>query len=88
MRNKYLFNISPKAWTVLSMWAHVFVGAVTTEYIMHHTTSVKTLLSAGAGAVVPLIYMWANPTNTFPAPNKALIAADQMVKSEETPATK
>ena len=57
MANKYLFNVSPKVWTVLSQWSHIFVGAVTAEYLLHHTTSVKALLSAGGAAILPLIYL-------------------------------
>ena len=79
MANKYLFNVSPKVWTVLSQWAHIFVGAVTAEYLLHHTTSIKGLLSAGGAAILPLIYRWANPADQFPAPSKALVAADATV---------
>ena len=79
MANKYLFNVSPKVWTVLSQWSHIFVGAVIAEYLLHHTTSVKALLSAGGAAILPLIYRWANPADQFPAPSKALVAADASV---------
>ncbi len=80
-QNKYLVNIPPKVWTVLAAWFHVLVGGILTEYIVHHTTSVKALVGAGVAAVVPLIYRYVNPSDTFPAPNKALIAADAAVQA-------
>jgi hypothetical protein len=79
-QNKYLLNIPPKVWTVLAAWFHVLVGGVLTEYIMHHTTSLKALGGAGLAALVPVLYRYINPGDTFPAPNKALIAADAAVK--------
>ena len=79
-QNKYLLNIPPKVWTVLAAWFHVLVGGVLTEYIMHHTTSLKALGGAGLAALVPVLYRYINPSDTFPAPNKALIAADAAVK--------
>ena len=79
-QNKYLLNIPPKVWTVLAAWFHVLVGGVLTEYIMHHTTSLKSLGGAGLAALVPVLYRYINPSDTFPAPNKALIAADAAVK--------
>jgi hypothetical protein len=79
-QNKYLLNIPPKVWTVLAAWFHVLVGGVLTEYIMHHTTSLKALGGAGLAALVPVLYRYVNPGDTFPAPNKALIAADAAVK--------
>jgi hypothetical protein len=79
-QNKYLLNIPPKVWTVLAAWFHVLVGGVLTEYIMHHTTSLKALGGAGLAALVPVLYRYVNPSDTFPAPNKALIAADAAVK--------
>lgn len=79
-QNKYLLNIPPKVWTVLAAWFHVLVGGVLTEYIMHHTTSLKALGGAGLAALVPVLYRYVNPSDTFPAPNKALVAADNAVK--------
>jgi hypothetical protein len=79
-QNKYLLNIPPKVWTVLAAWFHVLVGGVLTEYIMHHSTSLKALGGAGLAALVPVLYRYVNPSDTFPAPNKALIAADAAVK--------
>jgi len=79
-QNKYLLNVPPKVWTVLAAWFHVLVGGVLTEYIMHHTTSLKALGGAGLAALVPVLYRYVNPGDTFPAPNKALIAADNAVK--------
>jgi len=78
---KYLLNISPKVWTVLSMWFHVFVGGILTEYIMHHTTSLKALAGAGVAALVPIVYRYVNPSDTFPQPNPGLVAADNAVKN-------
>jgi hypothetical protein len=77
---KYLINIPPKVWTVLAAWFHVLVGGILTEYIMHHETSIKGLLSAGAAALAPLIYRYVNPADTFPMPSKSLVAADTAVK--------
>ena len=79
MANRYLVNVSPKVWTVISMWFHVFVGGALTEYIVHHTTSVKGLLGAGIAAVVPVMYRYVNPTDSVPAPNPGLIAANDKV---------
>jgi hypothetical protein len=79
-QNKYLLNIPPKVWTVLAAWFHVLVGGVLTEYIMHHTTSLKALGGAGLAALVPVLYRYVNPSDTFPAPNKGLVAADAAVK--------
>ena len=81
MANKYLVNVSPKVWTILSAWFHVFVGGILTEYIMRHTTSVKGLISAGLAAMVPLIYRYVNPSDTFPLPSATLVAADAAVKT-------
>jgi CHASE2 domain-containing sensor protein len=81
MAKKYLINVSPKVWTILSAWFHVFVGGVLTEYIMRHTTSVKGLLSAGIAAIVPLIYRYVNPADTFPHPSTVLVASDNAVKN-------
>jgi len=76
-----MINIPPKVWTVLTQWGHVVVGAVTAEYILHHNTSLKSLSAAGIAALVPLIYRWANPADTFPHPSVALVAADTAVKT-------
>jgi len=81
-QNKYLFNIPPKVWTVLSQWAHIFVGAMTLQYTIHHTTDVPTLLKAGGCSLIPLIYRWANPSDSFPAPAPGLVAADAAVKGQ------
>lgn len=81
MANKYLVNVPPKVWTIVSAWFHVFVGGVLTEYIMRHTTSPKGLLSAGIAALVPIIYRYVNPSDTFPLPAAALVAADASVKA-------
>ena len=80
-KQKYLVNVSPKVWTILSAWFHVFVGGVLTTYIMSHTTSIKTLLSAGAAAVAPLVYRYVNPSDTFPNPSHVLVASDEAVKT-------
>ena len=80
-QNKYLVNIPPKVWTILAAWFHVLVGGILTEYIVHHTTSIKALLGAGVAAVVPLIYRYVNPSDTFPAPNATLVATDESVKN-------
>jgi hypothetical protein len=77
---KYLINISPKVWTIVAAWFHVFIGAVIAEYILHHETSIKGLGGAGIAALAPLIYRYVNPADTFPLPNKALVAADKAVK--------
>ena len=78
-----MLNISPKLWNVLSQWTHIFVGGVTGQYLLFHTTSWKGLLYAGLGAILPVIYKWANPVDTFPAPGKGLIAADAAVMAPE-----
>lgn len=80
-QNKYLVNVPPKVWTILAAWFHVLVGGILTEYIVHHTTSIKALLGAGVAAVVPLIYRYVNPSDTFPAPNATLVATDESVKN-------
>lgn len=80
----YRFNISPKVWTVLSQYAHIFVGAVTAQYVIHHTTNLKDLIGAGLGSLIPVIYRWANPADTFPMPNKGLVAADAAVMGTDT----
>jgi len=79
MTQKYLLNVPPKVWTILSAWFHVFVGGLLTEYIVHHTTSIKSLFGAGIAAVVPLVYRYVNPSDTFPQPNAGLVAADTAV---------
>jgi hypothetical protein len=80
-KQKYLVNVPPKVWTILSAWFHVFVGGILTEYIMRHTTSVKGLMSAGVAALVPLVYRYVNPSDTFPNPSHVLVAADEAVKN-------
>jgi hypothetical protein len=80
-KNKYLINVPPKVWTVAAAWFHVLVGGILTEYIVHHTTSIKALVGAGVAAVVPLVYRYVNPADTFPAANHVLIAADNAVKN-------
>jgi len=80
-KNKYLINVPPKVWTIAAAWFHVLVGGILTEYIVHHTTSLKALAGAGVAAVVPLIYRYVNPADTFPLPNHALVAADEAVKN-------
>jgi hypothetical protein len=77
---KYLLNISPKVWTIVSAWFHVFIGAILAEYILHQETSIKGLWGAGLAALAPLVYRYVNPADTFPLPNKGLIAADNAVK--------
>jgi hypothetical protein len=79
--NKYLINVPPKVWTILAAWFHVLVGGILTEYIVHHTTSLKALAGAGVAAVVPLIYRYVNPSDTFPLPSATLVAADEAVKN-------
>jgi hypothetical protein len=79
--NKYLINVPPKVWTILAAWFHVLVGGILTEYIVHHTTSLKALAGAGVAAVVPLIYRYVNPSDTFPLPSATLVAADAAVKN-------
>ena len=77
MRN---LNISPKVWTVLATYAHVFVGAVATEYILGKHTP-HDLIAAGVGSVIPPILRWANPADQFPAPAPALVAAAKVVET-------
>lgn len=80
-KKKYLINVPPKVWTVLAAWFHVLVGGILTEYIVHHTTSFKALAGAGIAAVVPLVYRYVNPADTFPLPSHVLVAADETVKN-------
>lgn len=80
-QNKYLVNVPPKVWTVAAAWFHVVVGGVLTEYIMHHTTSLKALGAAGLSALAPLVYRYVNPADTFPHPSTVLVAADEAVKN-------
>ena len=80
-KNKYLINVPPKVWTIAAAWFHVLVGGILTEYIVHHTTSIKALVGAGVAAVVPLIYRYVNPNDTFPHPAAGLVAADNAVKN-------
>jgi hypothetical protein len=51
-----------------------------TEYIVHHTTSLKALAGAALAALAPVRYRYVNPSDTFPAPNPGLIAADAHVQ--------
>ena len=71
-------------WTVLSFWFHVFIGGVMTEYVLHHNTNWKSLASAGGAALLPVVYRYFNPSDTFPAPNPGLVAADATVKTANT----
>ena len=79
--NRYLVNIPPKIWTVLGFWTHIAAGGVLTEYIVHHTTSLKALGGAALAALAPVLYRYFNPGDSFPAPNVALTAADAAVKN-------
>lgn len=78
--NKYLINVPPKVWTVLGFYLHVAVGGVLTEYIVHHTTSLKALSGAALAALAPVLYRYFNPADTFPLPSIGLSAADNAVK--------
>lgn len=80
-QNKYLVNVPPKVWTVLGFWLHVVAGGVLTEYIVHHTTSIKALGGAALAALAPVLYRYVNPGDTFPLPAAALVAADASVKA-------
>jgi len=84
-QNKYLVNIPTKVWTVLGFWLHVAAGGVLTEYIVHHTTSIKALGGAALAALAPVLYRYFNPADTFPVPNSGLTAADAHVQG--TPPT-
>lgn len=81
--NKYLVNVPPKVWTVLGFYLHVAVGGVLTEYIVHHTTSVKSLAGAAIAACAPVLYRYFNPADSFPAVNPGLAAADAAVKAPQ-----
>jgi hypothetical protein len=81
MAQKYLFNIPPRTWTIITFWFHVFIGGVMTEYVIHHNTNLRSLLSAGSAALLPVAYRYMNPGDTFPIPNEGLIAADAAVKA-------
>jgi hypothetical protein len=83
--NRYLVNIPPKVWTVLGFWFHVAAGGVLTEFIVHHTTSVKALGGAALAALAPVLYRYFNPADTFPAPAPSLAAADAAVKGTTPP---
>ena len=78
--NRYLVNVPPKVWTVIGFWSHVAAGGVLTEYIVHHTTSVKALGGAALAALAPVLYRYFNPGDNFPAASSTLIAADAAVK--------
>lgn len=79
--NRYLVNVPPKVWTVLGFWFHVAAGGVLTEYIVHHTTSLKALGGAALAALAPVFYRYFNPSDTFPLPSGNLVAADAAVKA-------
>lgn len=79
-QNKYLVNVPPKVWTVLGFWSHVAAGGVLTEYIVHHTTSLKALGGAALAALAPVLYRYFNPGDNFPVASTTLIAADAAVK--------
>lgn len=81
-QQKYLINIPPKAWTILRNWFHIFIGGVLTEAYLHHTTSLKILFSAGLAAVLPLVYRYFDPSDSFPHPSPVLVAADAAVKTK------
>jgi hypothetical protein len=78
--NRYLVNVPPKVWTVVGFWSHVAAGGVLTEYIVHHTTSVKALGGAALAALAPVLYRYFNPGDNFPAASTTLIAADAAVQ--------
>lgn len=84
------FAISPKVWTVLSVYAHTFIGAVTAAYMLGQHTP-KALVDAGVAAILPVILRWANPADQFPAPQPALKAAaatvDAVPAAPAAPAT-
>jgi hypothetical protein len=82
--NRYLVNVPPKVWTVVGFWSHVAAGGVLTEYIVHHTTSVKALGGAALAALAPVLYRYFNPGDNFPAASSTLIAADAVVKGTPT----
>ena len=67
-------------WTVVGFWSHVAAGGVLTEYIVHHTTSVKALGGAALAALAPVLYRYFNPGDNFPAASSTLIAADAAVQ--------
>mgnify|MGYP003346833420 FL=1 len=81
MANRYLINISPKVWTIISFWFHVFIGGVMTEYVLHHTTNWKSLASAGGAALLPVVYRYFNPADPFPVANAGLVAATEKVNN-------
>jgi hypothetical protein len=78
--NRYLVNVPTKVWTVIGFWSHVAAGGVLTEYIVHHTTSIKALGGAALAALAPVLYRYFNPGDNFPAASSTLIAADAAVK--------
>ena len=78
--NRYLVNVPPKVWTVVGFWSHVAAGGVLTEYLVHHTTSVKALGGAALAALAPVLYRYFNPGDNFPAASSTLIAADAAVQ--------
>lgn len=82
--NRYLVNVPPKVWTVFGFWTHVATGGVLTEYIVHHTTSIKALGGAALAALAPVLYRYFNPGDNFPAPSTTLVAVDAAVKASST----
>ena len=81
--NRYLVNVPPKVWTVFGFWTHVAAGGVLTEYIVHHTTSIKALGGAALAALAPVLYRYLNPGDSFPAVNPGLAAADTAVRAPQ-----
>ena len=77
-------NVSPRLWTVLATYAHVFVGAVATEYILGKHTP-HDLLAAGIGSLIPPLLKWANPADPFPAPAPSLVAGAAVVTPQPVP---
>lgn len=72
--------ISPKLYTILGTYTRAFVAAMVTSYSLGNT-SLKVLFTAGMASIIPVIMRWANPADTFPAPNKALTTANEMTDS-------
>ena len=78
------FNVSPKVWTVFSVYAHTFIGAVTACYMLGNHTP-KALVDAGIAAILPVILRWANPADKFPAPQVSLATATAVVNTPAAP---
>lgn len=83
MTVKYRINISTRLWTIFSYWINIVGAGVLTEYIVHHTTSLKALAGAAIAAIAPVFYRYFNPADTFPEPSPALTAADDFVKGKD-----